>query len=138
MSSRLQNQSCRPSPVIWGKHCPNWSVGLGSCFFRHDQHLGILGEFHKQKLISLRYKKISKILQNNIFGKSSYPWTSVPHLTTIFPSILLSNLLRFLYLPRLDENNKILAVFYQDAPYTPGMSNALSNCLITHQSKCLE
>ena len=33
MSSRLQNQSCRPSPVVWKKHRSKWSQRLGSRFF---------------------------------------------------------------------------------------------------------
>ena len=122
MPNRLQNQSYRPSPVVWGKHRSKWSVGLGSCFFRHDQNLGILGQFHKQKLISLRYKNKAIKLKTTNLGK-------VAVLGQVFPtrppsslpsSILLSNLLRFLYLPGLDKNNKIIGVFYQFTPYREG------------------
>ncbi len=43
MSNRRQNQSCRPSPVVWGKHWSKWSMRLGSWCFRPSFFLGIGG-----------------------------------------------------------------------------------------------
>jgi hypothetical protein len=37
--------------------------------FQTRKNLGILGKFHKQKLISLRYQKIAKKFENNKFGR---------------------------------------------------------------------
>ena len=34
MSNKRQNQSCRPSPVVWEKHRSEWWMRLGSWCFR--------------------------------------------------------------------------------------------------------
>ncbi len=34
MSNRLQNQSCRPSPVVWEKHRSKWPMRLASGYYR--------------------------------------------------------------------------------------------------------
>ncbi len=49
---RLKNQSCRPSPVVWGKHRSKWSTRLGSWFFRPHFQIG-LSKFCRNKSAQL-------------------------------------------------------------------------------------
>jgi hypothetical protein len=49
---RLKNKSCRPSPVVWGKHRSKWSTRTGSVFFRSLFELVFL-EFCRNKITPL-------------------------------------------------------------------------------------
>ena len=72
---RLQNQSCRPSPVVWEKHRSKWSTRLGSWFFRPHFQIG-LSKFCRNKSAQLVIPK-SQAKHGNL---KKMPGTDCPHL----------------------------------------------------------
>ncbi len=63
MSDRLKNQSCRPSPVVWGKHRSKRSTTLGSGFLGFSHPILI---FFPQLVIPKNHTKhenLEKVIQ---------------------------------------------------------------------------